>query len=629
MLDLSDDVTFKYEPTAGSAKDQMHVADDDDDENDDDTTINQDDDDGGGDDDEDDLDYEVAADLPDRRKSQAKRNVPVKKLFKDKANIYCPYCQRALEQDTPYLTHMQLHASSFGIAEDGESGSYTCKHCAKKLANFRVLCNHVRLLAGEEECSVCKVPVISGCELREHKREHKMEKMKSRYCKVCDKMFSEEMSVAEFLQHVRNHKAERRKRMRREGTDYGSSDDENEEDSNGEVKNYICPYCKEIYQNGIHLKKHKHQFAVEDHNGKFRCRYCNVGVQRFCALYRHIRLGLGENECSECNEEVMSMCELSKHRKKHRQEQARYCGWCEKLMLDLNTRQFTQHLLQHRGEEKKDDRGRGVDPGFVCSACGKMYHDGTSLKEHWKRVHSDEQPFVCGHQGCEKKFKTKRDLRQHLAVHEDKKEVCEICGIKFRRPKELRSHMQSHFGKKHQCDQCSRRFTDNYSLKKHVESVHMGIKPYSCKLCAKKFTCAGSLSKHMRCIHTDARPYCCNECTAAFKCKDALEKHLLRHANVKPYKCVDCGMCFRESSSFTSHRKAKHRDSVYICKLCGASFHIPQSLSFHMKMCHNEVAFDEEKFMPTSAQQLVDDSMAAATLSQELENTAAVMFLTQ
>lgn len=55
---------------------------------------------------------------------------------------------------------------------------------------------------------------------------------------------------------------------------------------------------------------------------------------------------------------------------------------------------------------------------YLCE-CGKSFHAKYRLIDH-QLCHTDEKIFKCTHQNCQKAFKRKPELRDHLKTHEGK-----------------------------------------------------------------------------------------------------------------------------------------------------------------------------------------------------------------
>lgn len=83
-----------------------------------------------------------------------------------------------------------------------------------------------------------------------------------------------------------------------------------------------------------------------------------------------------------------------------------------------------------------------------------------------------ERPFAC--QQCDKKYKTKRDLKEHSFTH---------C---IKRP--------------FPCTFCPKSFISSSKLKQHL-NIHTGARPYKCKYCPKDFTNFPNWHKHTRRFH--------------------------------------------------------------------------------------------------------------------------------
>ena len=87
--------------------------------------------------------------------------------------------------------------------------------------------------------------------------------------------------------------------------------------------------------------------------------------------------------------------------------------------------------------------------------------------------------FKCTFEGCDKSFKQKQHLKNHMLIHAD--------GVRpFR------------------CTyaNCGKAFKSISHLKDHTQSIHMRLKPFECVFCKSYFSRNSSLKYHIRSIHT-------------------------------------------------------------------------------------------------------------------------------
>ena len=123
---------------------------------------------------------------------------------------------------------------------------------------------------------------------------------------------------------------------------------------------------------------------------------------------------------------------------------------------------------------------------YICSSCGNDVN-GQRSKVRDQETQTDSRPFECT--VCEKKFKTKGDLRTHLFVHsEDKAHSCPLCQKRYHRKQELKSHMLVHNEKKqHKCGVCGEAFKHKCNLTTHVKK-HSNEEMKSCETALDNIT---------------------------------------------------------------------------------------------------------------------------------------------
>ena len=137
-----------------------------------------------------------------------------------------------------------------------------------------------------------------------------------------------------------------------------------------------------------------------------------------------------------------------------------------------------------------------------CSACGKNFSTGRSLKDH-SFIHTGERPFVC--EICGKDFSHEITFKLHMSLHKgDNKNLfpCSDCDMKFGCRNDLTVHRRIH-GKKFFCDVCGKTFAQRRYLTAHTRT-HTGEKPFACPFCDKTFACKSNLLVHRR-KHTGER----------------------------------------------------------------------------------------------------------------------------
>ena len=114
---------------------------------------------------------------------------------------------------------------------------------------------------------------------------------------------------------------------------------------------------------------------------------------------------------------------------------------------------------------------------FKCPICpNKQFISKCKLDWHLK---CHERQFKCTYEGCDKSFKQKQHLKNHLLTHAD--------GVRPFRCK---------------YPNCGKAFKSISHLKDHTQSIHMKLKPFECIFCKSLFSRNSSLKYHIRSIHS-------------------------------------------------------------------------------------------------------------------------------
>ncbi|CAH0395527.1 unnamed protein product [Bemisia tabaci] len=254
--------------------------------------------------------------------------------------------------------------------------------------------------------------------------------------------------------------------------------------------------------------------------------------------------------------------------------------------------------------------GHTKDETFSCDMCSEIFNSITSVKEHLRISHKNEQQmflrrqcpstfkikhilcFACTQ--CSRQFQFKKDLQIHLkSVHNNQQPFpFARCSMEFKGKKTLQVHTQCVLTevRPFSCNQCSRTFNFKSNLKTHVQCVHDGSRPFSCHHCSRQWKTKSQLRTHLIRVHNPDQPFSCDQCSRTFSWKNNLRRHVLRvHGEDRPFACGQCSKSFKSKGDLTYHLKCAHSaNRPFSCNRCFRTFNLKSHLNRHVFIVHSD-----------------------------------------
>ena len=234
---------------------------------------------------------------------------------------------------------------------------------------------------------------------------------------------------------------------------------------------------------------------------------------------------------------------------------------------------------------------------FKCVECGKEFKTRCDMKRHLA-VHFDDKSFQCSL--CPTMFKLKQNLVRHVQMyHSDNWEgfSCSVCGKWFREKAAMQLHEVRHTdAKPHQCSLCGLKYSDKASMEKHIFRVHEGHAPvkFTCSDCGKMFLKKHEFREHCE-MHINGKPKC-DTCGKEFEWKSALSKHKMIHLTPQERKNVlakdkssglkQCKICDKMVVNMKRHMQGHNDERNFHCNECGKSYIDKKSLNNHRAIIH-------------------------------------------
>ncbi|XP_062544311.1 zinc finger protein 267-like [Armigeres subalbatus] len=357
-----------------------------------------------------------------------------------------------------------------------------CKLCGKVYQAYIQAVRHLATHKSDEDrilCEVCEKPFWRELDLKLHRRDFHGIDVANHECPCCGERFKRK---ADMLKHRDIHTG--------------------------------CKFCSTqcISYRGMmkHARKHHRSELIP-------CNSCQTRFLSTTELSAHETMhadGRVENcvqfplkswtaaHCQSCERVFFSVEYLQRHMENNHKQ-------------GLAKEPIRRKIYSKRSKEALDL----LEYKFKCSDCSALFRLKSSLSSHWKKNHSGLK-FICEH--CGISFKSKHDMLIHeLYLHSTERPfACDLCEKRFHRKYDLANHRRSHTNEKpYKCchEGCDKAYKTRPGVTIHYRNQHSGEKLYKCSYggCDKSYACSQLLKVHVR-KHTLEKPFKCYYCELHF-----------------------------------------------------------------------------------------------------------------
>ncbi|XP_012266867.2 zinc finger protein 420-like isoform X1 [Athalia rosae] len=265
-----------------------------------------------------------------------------------------------------------------------------------------------------------------------------------------------------------------------------------------------------------------------------------------------------ELACSMCNDTFQTKEEFINHSR------------ALSIQLPINGLVHDETMRKENYSEVEQKQSDSSSPylvrPFKCCLCKLMFDRMSQLDRHRRSVHHQERSQIC--QICGKGFYSQTDLKTHLNIHLGTNRcICEVCGRKFNHVSNLTRHSRIHSGAKpYPCSICGKRFTQINTLVRHKAIHNRGYQSIDCCFCDKQYRTESRLKEHMKKLHGVVeeatedhrkimkRQHHCKICGESFQFVELLRDHEKNHQNFKTLDCRSCNQKFHKTDEIKEHR---------------------------------------------------------------------------
>ncbi|XP_026482774.1 zinc finger protein 236-like [Ctenocephalides felis] len=217
-----------------------------------------------------------------------------------------------------------------------------------------------------------------------------------------------------------------------------------------------------------------------------QCNYCTREFRKPSDLIRHLRIHTKEKpfKCPQCYRRFTVKSTLTAHLKTHTGLKTFVCPICQKLFSSSSS--LKVHTRLHTGTKP-----------FICRECDRSFRTSSQLQTHFAtNCTSDNNPKICDQQIVEQTSEIE-EAKFNDSSSSEHYYICTTCGRSFHDENILNDHLLTHTSLdtfKCLVSNCSMYFNTASALK-HMEK-HNEVKYYICPSCPKTFKTKVNCREH-------------------------------------------------------------------------------------------------------------------------------------
>ncbi|CRK95900.1 CLUMA_CG009346, isoform A [Clunio marinus] len=337
-------------------------------------------------------------------------------------HLTCSLCRRTFATEEGLKNHkLQPHRLNHKVS---------CKLCGKMISkvNLQIHLRRMHSSIRRYQCDICEKKFCTKADLAHHMIRHINLKHRTRdyHCQICESSFFDKGTLQFHILNVHE-----------------------------KPKHLTCSLCRKSFRTEEGLKNHK----LRPHKVNEPCEICGKSIRNLKMHLNIMHFSTIRYQCDICGKKISSKTYLAYHVNNHKDFRTKdfHCQICRSSYFDKKTlkshirnvheKKLTCLLCGKTFKKKESLKNHKLLPHhFRCDICGKRFPTKHLILRH-QNMHQ-ERNFTCDVHGCQKKFKTKSNLKKHiLTVHKKIGEPCPVgngCKYSVRRRDSMKRHLKVH-----------------------------------------------------------------------------------------------------------------------------------------------------------------------------------------